>query len=787
MLLTGYNGILFSTVNVTAHVQDTLSPGPDRSVSVIPRIGSTPYASGVSQGAQTISAVFTVKTTFQIEDTLMALLAVLNPDDPLSHTLTGTTRAGTAVQTTAYVGRWSYPNVNQLAVEFVVTTPGWRMTTYATLRPLSTATANFTIANTNTGLRPLLPVITVDWPGVVNRASATSLVGWKQKVTFVVTNIGAEPLIDQPYQIGPFDSAAWVTAGNLRSDAGDLRIFFEGLELRRNVIAPNTVRTLVWFILPDMAPGQSARIEMVINNAIAVTPPTLTISSDPPLPAMDISGDTGTLTTSTTTVGTASAAAWEVNQWAGATALNTQTTMMRRVASNTANAITYTRALNVALTVGQKLILTKSGIQGDGGKVTSATTFVITDTAQSWNVNEWIGAKLDFPAAVPAGTFTVAANTATTITMTSSMGTAPLANVEYRVYRTNGIRMWDTRKVAKATPHKGLWLTNKSQAPPSLVSFDAPGSWYRFTYQRNQDAYSQPRYDSVVVGGGYDHFPTMYLQRARRGKAGAQREVGVADAVGVASPFTILGMTHPYTIRNATKNGVAGEGLAEVRVMVQESGGELWAVAYSEVAEHNSTVTGTLGPYFDFSDLGSPNRVAMSLVPNAADEIDPADNNTAALRTNGDWVAINVDPTYAMSESIPWVTTSLTLDACYDVAMTFQTGGASPTVPYSRLTIGGDGRHVFLLSTDENIRVDCEAHLVSIQDDVGALVRRIPYAVLAEDLFADPDGVEQALVAADWLAIPPTVVSASGIYAYDSGAGWGSLSLAMTGRLGYLT
>jgi hypothetical protein len=796
--LTSFRGITFTTLGVTSPKwANVASPGSVRNIAALNRIGADPIITGVENGPRSMAFDVTTATGQHVESTLAKVIAACNPDDPVPGTLVGVFNkaAGTAVtveaQATA-VGPWQYPDVNTVRVTFVLSSP-WREQSATTLKTAGLVSADGSFTNLNTGFRDVLPTVTVYWDGT-QRASTTATFGFKNRISTTITNNGTEPLVNQPYQIGPINTNDIVLSGEMQSDGDDLRIFCEGKELRRNLIGINKEATFIWIILPTMAPGQSLILDVVYNNSNATNPPTLTATSDPPLPGMDISGDGRTATSATTTTITSSGAGWDVDRWDGGTVMTAWGTskQMRRVNDNTATILTVTRAFPVAPT-GEDFVVVKSGIMGDGGIASAGSSTSVTDSSQSWFTNEWIGATAEIISGTGNGSKgTVTSNTATALTVTSWSGTAPAASSQFRVYRLNGARMWDTRPVPKTTSHPGLWFTNKTTAPPTIINFDAPGSWYRFTYQKSNDEYSQPRYASFTVGAGdLDHMPTMYIQRARKGRVGDQREVGLADSVGVFSPFPILGVHFGYTFRNAKQagSGSPGEGMCEARFMQQDSGGSSWAAFASDVTVY-STSTAVTPAWYDLS--GSlPNRIAMALIPNGSDEIPENDNNTALLQSSGNYIRLPVNSS-TLTDSRDWVNVAFptTVDvAVYDIDLIVRNGGASATKPYDRIRIGGTDHRVFIAATDERIVVDCEKHTVTLTTDAGVYVRKIPYCVQAQEVIADPvTGIERTLVNARWLPIPSTATDTSNIfYDDDSGAGWGSIGLLVTGKLGYLT
>jgi hypothetical protein len=799
--LTSFRGITFTTLGVTSpKFAAPESPSADRMPNVIARTGADPIIPGVDMGARVMTFWFTPAVGQTVEPTLAKVLAAINPDDPSGGTLVGTfLKTGPStfvtVEATASVGNWSYPDVNTLAVDFILSSP-WREQSTTTLKTAGLVSADGSFTNLNTGFREVLPTVTVYWDGN-QRASTTSAIGWKHRIGTgeTITNTGTEPFVNQPYQIGPIGHAAIVGAGQGLSSGNDLRVFCEGKELRRNLIGANTAFCFIWVVLPTVAPGQSITLEVLTNNPSAGSPPTLTATSDPPLPAMDISGTSFTATASSSTSITFGGGTWETNQWAGGTIIAPDG-QMRMIGANSGTVITNDggRTWNPTPSSTGVYVIVKSGLKGIGGTVGSATASTVTLEPEA--VNEWIGGTVHILTGTGAGqTRTITSNTTTVFQITPNWTTNPTGTSTYRIYRRNGKRLWDIRTVKKTTPHKGLWLTNTSERPPSLISFDAPGAWYRFTYQRSDDEYSQPRYVSYLIGGtDYDHFPVLYIQRAREHRRGTQTESGIADAVGIVSPFPMLSWWFGYSMRNAKKagSGSPGEGMCEARFLAQESGGTNWSIFHSNKTVYNTT-TDTGEAFYDLTAYGSPNRVGIALVPNGSDEIPESDNNTALLTINGvtaaPYTAISVDPTQVMTTSVDWVAATPATVAVYDVDLIVRNGGASATKPYDRIRIGGTDHRVFIAATDERIVVDCEKHTVTLTTDAGVYVRKIPYCLQAQEIVTDPvTGTDRTLTNARWVPIPSSTIDAANIfYDDDSGAGWGSVGLLVTGKLGYLT
>jgi hypothetical protein len=787
MKITGFNGFTFSTMGVTANTDDLAGVGMNRFAPEYPRIGSDPFVPLVTTGAQILTVSFLVQggtpTAGQIETTLQTVLSRLSYDDPTPKVLTGQLNDGTAVETMAHALAPRKQSVNELVVDFAVTTPGWRASAYTDILAATTRSANAAITNTNTGKRDAWPLLTAYWTGTTQRPTTTATFGWKHRMGtgLTLTNIGTDTIRNMPYQIGPIAHAAEVTAGRGLANGNDFRVFCEGKELRRNLIGANTSFMLVWVVLPEIQPGQTITLELLTNNPSAGAPPTLTYTSDPPLPAMDISGTSFNPSAATSTVITIAGSPWEnSDQWVDGMVVVSDGTgagQMRRVQLSDPSTLTVDEAFTTTPTTGSTIVLWKSGMLVKGRIATSGTTTVLTDTSSSFT-EDLIGGQLHVTAGSASGERrTITAVTATTITVSPAFSVALSATSVYRVYKANGYQMWDTRSEIgdkQTTLHKGLWFANTSMAPPTKVHWDAPGSWFRFVYHRNEDEFSQPRYVSLLVGAGdYDHYTIPYIQRARKGKVGTQKERGVADAVGYFTPFPIRHVDIVWLFRNAKKNGVA-EGMCEAILAVQESGAETWSTVFSDKAEYPSSVsTGYVG---SLAQYGTPNRICVALIPNGGDAIPAEDNNTALIHTEWRAWVLAVDPQLVLTASADFIASPPAAVAVFDMWLRFNTRGTSPAMPYNRLDIGGDGRRVFLASSSERMVVDCEKRTARLTDAAGAFLRRMDYAVKAEEVASDVFGGIITMVDNKWLPIMPqdTTVTTDDLNLTDpSGAGWG--------------
>lgn len=807
MQVTGFNGFLFSTIGVKARTAPDLSPGPNRNQTEQPRLAGDPLVPQVLQAARIETILFTVPNgaANQNEPTMQAILARLAIDDPSPpKKITGLLADGTtAVEAYGHATNWRIYAVNQLAVDFAIQTGGWRQTADTTLQPATSFNANTTISMAaQTGGRDVYPKILAYWLGV-QRATPTATFGHKHRLgsNLTITNNGSEPIRNQPYHIGPIDTATLVTAGQLKSNGDDLRIYCEGKELLRNLVGINTRTTYVWIVLPDIEPGQTITLEILINNPNATNPGTLTYSSSPALPAMDIGGTSFNPSASTIGSITIAGSPWEVNQWAGGTVSISNAAgtgahgQIIEIASNTANVLTLAASLGAAPLTTDTVVIMRSGPQAHSGKATAATASTISDGLKVWT-SKWINGRVKILTGTGAGQVrNIASANTFQLGITPNWGTTPDTTSVYVAFKPNALRLWNMPIAAMASPHKGLWAQNKSQAPPTQINFDAPASWYRFTFLRNDDSYSQPRTTPVDLGGGnLDWFALPYMQRSRKGRAQSQKEVGIADSIAVYSPFTIKAVYLPLATRNAKKagSGVIGEGMVEAQLLLQEAGGEAWSQFFSDKTVNNSITNLSLTlNELDLTSYSQPNRIAANIIPNNGDTIPENDNNTALLcndQSSRRSVQLWVAPEEQISDSYDWFSAPPAAVAIYDVWLRFTNKGAAPTRPYNQLEVGGSGRRVFIANNTERISIDCEAHRATIVDNTGAKIRDAQWAIQPYEVVDDPDGAAYTRVDARWLPIPKYPGSAAtDVQLSDpSGATWGAMTIQITGRLGYL-
>ena len=787
MKITGFRSVLFSSLNVTAHTSADIT-GPSRQPVIQERLDNTPAYAGVSQGALTLSVTFIPVQNAQIEATFAALLAQLDPESDELGDLTGQLVDGTAITTEATLGSWRYLSVNQLEVDFIVPCGCWMYTSTTssgTLAALtSTESTDIPVPVYNTGYKTVRPVIDIAWPGVTNRTSFAAAYGFRYRRQFTLTNNGTQTIDNVPVQIGPLDTQSLVTASKMNSDCSDLRIYRNGRQLRRYVIAPNWSSTYIWFV-PDTLPvGATHTYDIVYGNSAANTTTytstgdntdlTLVFSSqgsalnftvEPFEPAVDIRGDFVPFTSSTSSSVTVTGASWETNQWKGGTIINSDG-QMRRCASNTSATLVTTRNWSSNPSGTDKITVTKSGLKGDGGKSTgSSSGTTLTDSSQSWQANEWVGATFEVISGTGNGsTRTVSSNTATQLTLSSAITVD--TTTSYRVYRNNGMWNYDMRNSTAALSQsdrngtfRGLWKTNEWNNRPSQVRFDAPGSWTRGVYKRSTDAFSVPR----AYKGGNDWYATPYFSRAREGRVGTQEEVGVADSVRLYTPFNILSFQGDIQFRsdpqNASLGGDPSLGMCKFVLGTQQSGGEDWQLVFQKTDDEATAVTVSLDTDFYTSDSNSVNRIMMALIPNAWDKVDDRiqdnENHTSVAYAYDDTWTVNLNGIGSQSSDLLQIGAIGSEAAIYDVNLDIQLDQATgwdPGRDWRKLDIGTTNKKIFLASTNK-LHIDCDAQQAEIQDSSGNRLARVTHLILPY-VYRQIAGSDVERISSDWLPIP---------------------------------
>lgn len=624
-----FDGITFDSLNVSAGFARDYS-GPYRSPASLQRFGASPSHSGVTQDVELRTVIFQPKPGYDIESTLLAALGkmdVLNPKERVFTALLNddvtTVRRNMAIATHRAVG------TNQIAVDFTASDPIWYETTETTTSITTTETA--ALAITNDGTVRAFPTIIVD--PVTQRTTDTSSVGWKYRRQVTITNNSTEDWRGRPITVDLGDTAAWVTGSKAQADGDDVRVFYQGANINRTLTNFNTKRTWCHFLVSIKA-GGSATYDFVYANTSATTATNMSTrsGSGDTYIGYDLEGDNGTATSGTTTTLTKTGAGWETDEWKGGFITltgGTGSTRSRRVASNTSDTITFNRALATAPDATTTFNLWRSGVYVDGGRVTTTGAQTITDNLHTiqWGVNQLEGATVTFVGggtASPA-TMTVASNTATTMTFTSSFSVQPTVGDSYTIERL-GVWHYIVDTAITETAHRGMYRLNNwySPAERSWPGELTPGGWGIDTYLDNDDDFRQYRPYNAGSGGGHSVNMWALLRASRRVRQTAlYRDEGNGDGMSIYSPYRFQGLYWDKKVKNVN-------GVGMVVVAGKAPSGEDWS-DISTYTTTQATLTDIAAEYIDLDAYGNPSRLGIFVAPSDGVEIPPIYTEAATV------------------------------------------------------------------------------------------------------------------------------------------------------------
>jgi len=212
-------------------------------------------------------------------DAVLAEVDGRTADDPLvltgPHMSTGATlEMPVAVESIELAGGAVFLSV--LAAD-----PFWRTTEPTTVTAtFSTAVGSMTV--TVPGGAPVRPTVTIRPTG--QRTAGNAVAGMKWSRSGSVTNTADAPLVRYPLRIALGDTGPLVTAGKLRSDFNDLRVWIDGADVPREVVvlSGTPASTFVWIVVPYLEPGGTLPFALLYGNTNVAPAPRLVYPDLPP-------------------------------------------------------------------------------------------------------------------------------------------------------------------------------------------------------------------------------------------------------------------------------------------------------------------------------------------------------------------------------------------------------------------------------------------------------------------------------------------------------------------------
>jgi hypothetical protein len=762
MKFTSYNGISFASLNVSASLPND-TPDRPRDPLVISRVNAPGLLAGMTGGVRTIPVYFMVKPGFNVEDTILTLLATLDLDNPEPRSLRGQLNDGsTNVHCWARPGSYIARPEDKKGILIPFHTDDLRWTAVSTTSdgPITFATdgsRTFTVL----GQGRVNPLVKIAW--TEQRAFFSSIVGWTKRKRITVTNNSTQNLYNYPIQIGPVDTAALVSAGKMQANGADWVAFNErGERLRKGHAGTSTRAAFLTFVVDMVAAGTSKTFDVCYGNPNALYdgenngfpfdyPGSPTIAID------GIDGQASGATTSTLSTGmTLDALRFRFATMiitGGDTAVGGQ---MRRIASHTTGGIfTLTRDFTTTPNTNSGYVVVSGPFMGDGGQASAVTGDSLTDSSQSWKTNEWKGARVEMITLISGGLGTVTnwanvtGNTATRLDIDAWDAGTPGSTI-YRVWKKNANWVYRVDQGDRdQTNFRGRWRINEGGVRPSQLWFAADGApcaWSPATYNPNNAQYdaNQLRYSYIDVGGGdSDSFALLNASLAKKDSGRSMPDRGFANGVEISVPLGVLGVRQDFRIKNPN-------GMARAFFGCKARGGEDWS-SYYEYPFTQATLTTVSDTYYDLTGLGTPRHLIAALSSDDDGDVDKTETGLAQLIDN-EILEIRVDA----SELVVTDWDDAPEEDIYDLTLAVRRGPASESIGDDLIRIGRNGRHLFL-ADGETIQIGeiGDVPLAVRIYDGSDYVRDVPWPVEIFHVAANAVGEETRYVSTDVLPFLP--------------------------------
>jgi len=780
MRAIAYDGVTFSSYGLSAGVVRGL-PGEDRSPNWLARNGASPLSSGVGRGARPINVFFYLNPSLSITETgstsresiaesrMLQLLGALDPNDDTPRPLTieidldtdanGTIDSTVTTTVDAVIGpyTWRDSDGKFLDVTFFAASPVFRETSASTLSAQSISSSGSSFTITNNGYARAYPTLTIAY--TVQRATQTADVGWKYRKTATFTNNETRTESRATRFVDLGDTAALVSGGKALSSGNDLRVRLNGKELPRTLMNWNTKRTIMAVVVTIPA-SSSVTLEIVYGNPSAGTPETLnTLGGARTRPdlftALDCYSSNGTATSGAASTLTDSGKAWKVDRFKGGFIQITGGTgvgQRRRIASNTATAITVTRAWATNPGATSTYVIWMGGIYADGGVVSSSSTTTITDSSQSWGPNSLIGATV-YTATL--GDRTITSNTATQITFSPALSGSPAASSTYSIERY-GFEKYAVDKTVKRDTDDvwtGAWYQDARYTRPGVVQTAADGiadAWQPFLMLRNNDDYGQKSTTASDVGGGdIDYFNGLDVNR-RVGSDRKLGEEGAADGIIRTSPHGYDAVYVDHQIKNPN-----GQCVATMRS--RADGGLDWQSVF-DYSTAQASLTNVSPAWYDLTGNEQiPLHLYMGLLPVANSDGDniaiPSTASANDTSTFRNWQRLEL-----FANLTNWSPGVLSAEeVIYDLNATIKLAALAASPPYDQIVIGGSGHYLHLTSTQSLVVTtdpDATTPILALYDG-GVFVKEVSYAAVVYRVITDQSGNAVNTVSQEFLPLKP--------------------------------
>lgn len=243
--IVSFDGTAFSPDYEVGFVGGSEPRLPPAEVEMLERIGAYPVIVALQRKPHRLALI--VRIAGSSRDTLRsALFRLFDPTRGAgaSKTLVAQNHAGIAMSVACVCEDFRVYGDQQHDTAFVATLAvdgdvRWRATT-ATVDTWSITATGQTHTLNNTGEDEAYPILDVT-------PTSTKTGGYAYKRYALVTWRAINPGSTYSIRLGPLDTATLVGAGKVQADGDDLRVFVDGIEAWRGLVAMNDANTYIWF------------------------------------------------------------------------------------------------------------------------------------------------------------------------------------------------------------------------------------------------------------------------------------------------------------------------------------------------------------------------------------------------------------------------------------------------------------------------------------------------------------------------------------------------------------
>lgn len=229
-------------------------------------------------------------------------------------------------------------------------------------------------------------------------------------------------------------------------------------------------------------------------------------------------------------------------------------------------------------------------LYSESGAATGGSTTTVVKASATWDSNRFYRGDVTMLTGANAGlSRTIDTNSPTTLTLLTAFPSAVANTDQFLITMSDNARwVYAVRNTDRKTEYwRGRYYINASDHTPSVVSYEAPGSWRPELVWDNRDSFGIRRYARIDVGGGdLDSFASLDARRMWEGNDKRVYNAGAADGLSLTTPVPIMSLSWEFTFDNPN-------GMTKLSVLVRASGAEDWAEAYSYAAATSGVYNAT--------------------------------------------------------------------------------------------------------------------------------------------------------------------------------------------------